>query len=80
MHVDGTLFIGENRLATGRCSLWPDGKPAAGSMAGGLHHLLHYDELILKLASGETWGIVPRRVEYSADEGTVLVFDLAPDS
>ena len=80
MHVDGTLLIGQIPLATGRCSLWPDGNPAAGSMAGGLHHLLHYDELILKLASGETLAIVPRRVEYSADEGAVLLFDIAQDS
>jgi len=80
MHVDGTLFIGQNSLATGRCSLWPDGQPTAGSMAGSMHGLLRYDQLRLQLASGETMEVVPKRIEYSSDLGTILVFDIVADS
>ena len=80
MVIDGALYIGGTLLATGRCSLWPDDKPATGSMLGGTHSLLNYDQLKLQLASGETLNILPRRIEYAADRQAILVFDVVPDS
>jgi len=80
MVVDGALYIGDTLLATGRCSLLPDTKPATGSMVGGTHFLLNYDLLTLRLATGETLDVVPRRIEHSADKHAILVFEVAPGS
>jgi hypothetical protein len=80
MVMDGALYIGSTLLASGRCSLWPDDKPAAGSILGGTHGLLNYDQLKLQLASGETLDIRPRRIEYSAGRQAILIFDVVPGS
>ena len=76
MVVDGALSIGGTLIATGRCSLVRGNVPKRGTLLGGTHSLLKYDSITLVLENGQKSTIVPRRIEFLADQPPLLVFDV----
>jgi hypothetical protein len=76
MVTTGALYIANTLLATGRCSLLPDEAPTTGTLVGGSHRLLKYEFLTLVLADDQKLTIAPKRIEFSAGEKPLLVFDV----
>ena len=77
--MDGSLYDGESLLTTGQYSLSSDTPVVTGSFAvGSVTNLLNRGHLTLQQENGKRLNIVPRRVQHSAGQRAMLMFEVEP--
>jgi hypothetical protein len=77
--MDGSLYDGESFLTTGQYSLASEDHRVTGSIAvGKVTNLLNRGHLTLQQENGQRLNIVPRRVQHSAGQLAILMFDVEP--